>query len=468
MVFSSLFFLFIFLPLVLLVYYLVPRRFRNCALFMASLFFYAWGEPVYILLMFFSIVVNYALGLLIYRYKRNTRIARLALFFAIIINVGLLGFFKYADFFLQAVNSLLGTTFAGLDLSLPIGISFYTFQALSYVADVYRGEAVAQRNFIAFGTYISLFPQLIAGPIVRYQTVSAQLLQRREGLESFGEGVRRFVAGLGKKVLLANNVGLFWSQIQQVPFSELTVCTAWLGIVAFALQIYLDFSGYSDMAVGLGKMFGFTFPDNFDYPYISQSITEFWRRWHISLGTWFREYVYIPLGGNRSGQRVLYRNLAIVWFLTGLWHGASWNFVLWGLYYGLVLALEKAFLLKWLHPAPRFVRYAYTVLLVLVGWVLFAFEHFTAGWQYLQALFGLQGGGFFDRQAVYYFYTHALLMALALIASTPCIKNARQKLLARSATLYYAAATLSCLLVLFLSTAYLVDTTYNPFLYFRF
>jgi alginate O-acetyltransferase complex protein AlgI len=468
MVFSSLFFLFVFLPLVLLVYYTAPRRYRNFILFIASLIFYAWGEPIYILLMFLSIIINYTLGLLITRYRENKKIARPALFSSILINAGLLCFFKYYDFLLQAINSFLGTSLAGTGLPLPIGISFYTFQAMSYIFDVYRGEAAAQRNFIAFGTYISLFPQLIAGPIVRYQTVSEQLVQRMEGFDSFGAGVRRFVVGLGKKVLLANNIGLLWSQIQQVPPSELTICTAWLGIIAFALQIYFDFSGYSDMAIGLGKMFGFTFPENFHYPYISQSITEFWRRWHISLGTWFREYVYIPLGGNRSGRPALYRNLAIVWFLTGLWHGASWNFVFWGLYYGLILALEKAFLLKWLHQAPRFIRHAYAVLLILLGWVLFAFDHLPSGLQYLQALFGLSGRGFFDRQAIYYFYTHAMLIAMALLASTPGIKNAQQKLLERSTALYYTAATLFCLLVLILSTAYLVDTTYNPFLYFRF
>ena len=289
-----------------------------------------------------------------------------------------------------------------------------------------------------------------------------------EGFDSFWGRGEAVCCRAGQKVLLANNIGLLWSQIQQVPPSELTICTAWLGIIAFALQIYFDFSGYSDMAIGLGKMFGFTFPENFHYPYISQSITEFWRRWHISLGTWFREYVYIPLGGNRSGRPALYRNLAIVWFLTGLWHGASWNFVFWGLYYGLILALEKAFLLKWLHQAPRFIRHAYAVLLILLGWVLFAFDHLPSGLQYLQALFGLSGRGFFDRQAIYYFYTHAMLIAMALLASTPGIKNAQQKLLERSTALYYTAATLFCLLVLILSTAYLVDTTYNPFLYFRF
>jgi len=468
MIFSSLFFLFIFLPLVLLFYYAVPRRYRNFILFFSSLIFYAWGEPVYILLMFFSTAVNYTYGLLLAGYREKKNFTRVVLFSSIFINAGLLGFFKYCDFLLQFINSLMGTSLSCPGLPLPIGISFYTFQAMSYIIDVYRGNAPAQRNFIAFGTYISLFPQLIAGPIIRYQTISPQLVKRMAGFDSFEEGVRRFVAGLGKKVLLANNLGLLWQQIQQVPSSDLTVITAWLGIIAFALQIYFDFSGYSDMAVGLGKMFGFTFPENFHYPYISQSITEFWRRWHISLGTWFREYVYIPLGGNRSGKGALYRNLFIVWFLTGLWHGAGWNFIIWGLYYGLILALEKAFLLQRLRPAPRFIRHAYTVLLILLGWVLFSFDNLPAGLQYLQALSGLSGRGFFDGQAVYYCYTHAVLIVIALLASTPFINNVKQKLLKRSEALYYALATLACLSVLLLSTAYLVDATYNPFLYFRF
>ena len=468
MVFSSLFFLFVFLPAVLLLYYITPRQYRNFVLFISSLFFYAWGEPVYILLMLFSTAANYTLGLLLGRCREKNSNARPVLIVSIFINIGLLCFFKYFDFLLQTVNSLLGTSLASPDLALPLGISFYTFQAISYIIDVYRGAVPAQRNFIVFGTYIALFPQLIAGPIVRYHMVAEQLVGRVEGLEIFGEGVRRFVAGLGKKVLLANNIGLLWQQNQQPPPTEVSNITAWLGIIAFALQIYFDFSGYSDMAIGLGKMFGFTFPENFHYPYISRSITEFWRRWHISLGSWFREYVYIPLGGNRLGKPALYRNLFLVWFLTGLWHGASWNFVLWGLYYGFILALEKTFLLKWLSRAPRFVCHAYAVLMVLLGWVLFAFDNLPTGWQYFQALFGLSGAGLLDRESIYFLYTHAILITIALFASTPFINKIKQKLFESSAALYYAAASLSCLLVLFLSTAYLVDTTYNPFLYFRF
>ena len=468
MVFSSLFFLFVFLPLILAVYYLVPGSCRNFILFISSLIFYAWGEPVYILIMLFSVLVNYTYGILLSRYEKKHRMVRPVFFSCIFINAGLLCFFKYYDFLLQCINSVMGTSLTGPGLPLPVGISFYTFQALSYIIDVYRGSVPAQRNFIAFGTYISLFPQLIAGPIVRYQTISEQLLQRAEGFDGFGEGVGRFVAGLGKKVLLANNMGLLWEEIQRTPASEIPALTAWLGVIAFALQIYFDFSGYSDMAVGLGKMFGFTFPENFRYPYISKSMTEFWRRWHISLGTWFREYVYIPLGGNRCGGKALYKNLFVVWFLTGLWHGAAWNFVLWGLYCGFIIALEKAFLLKRLCLAPRFIRHAYAMLLILLGWVLFAFDNLPAGMHYLQALFGLSKGGFIDQQSIYYCYTHAMLIVIAFLASTPLGRTFKQRLLERSAPLYYTAAVLSCLLVLLLSTAYLVDTTYNPFLYFRF
>ncbi|HHU75685.1 MAG TPA: MBOAT family protein [Firmicutes bacterium] len=468
MVFSSLFFLFIFLPLTLLLYYLVPQRCKNLILFISSLVFYAWGEPVYILLMFFSVTINHALGLLIGKSRKNRKTARRALIFSVIINVGLLGFFKYSGFLLQILGSVVGASLQNPGLPLPIGISFYTFQALSYIIDIYRGRISPQQNFIAFGTYISLFPQLIAGPIVRYQTIAGQLLRRPIEFNIFGEGVRRFAAGLGKKVLLANNVGLLWEQIRELPPEGLPIITAWLGIAAFALQIYFDFSGYSDMAVGLGKMFGFTFPENFRHPYISRSITEFWRRWHITLGTWFREYVYIPLGGNRTGRQTHLRNIFIVWFLTGLWHGAAWNFALWGLYNGLILVLEKYCLLKWLGRAPRFLSHAYAIVTILLGWVLFSFDNMATGSSYLGAMFGLSGGGIFNLQAIYYCYTHAILIAIAIFASTPIYGTIKQKLQKKSGALYYVATTLSSLLLLFLSTAYLVDAAYNPFLYFRF
>lgn len=378
MVFSSLTFLLMFLPAVLIVYFAVPRRGKNAVLFIFSLLFYAWGEPIYVCLMIFSTVLDYSCGRLVEKY-RGTSKQKIGLIISICVNLGLLFFFKYTDFFIGTVNGVFGTSIPQLNLPLPIGISFYTFQTMSYTIDVYRGDAKMQKNIISFGAYVSLFPQLIAGPIVRYQDIADQLDERTHSFDKFGDGAKRFVTGLGKKVLLANNIGLLWSTISATEAASLTTVGAWLGIIAFAFQIYFDFSGYSDMAIGLGKMFGFSFLENFNYPYISKSVTEFWRRWHMSLGTWFRDYVYIPLGGNRKGLPLQIRNIAVVWLLTGFWHGASWNFVLWGVFYGILLVCEKLFLLKWLKKVPSFVGHIYTMLTVLLGWVLFAFDDFGKG-----------------------------------------------------------------------------------------
>ena len=371
MVFSSLTFLLWFLPCVLLVYFLVPKKAKNAILFAFSLLFYAWGEPIYVGLMIFSTVLDYCCGRAVEKF-RGTLKAKIGLLVSVIVNLSLLCLFKYADFLLGTVNGIFGCNIPLLNLPLPIGISFYTFQTMSYTIDVYRGDAKVQNNIISFGAYVSLFPQLIAGPIVRYQTIADQIDERTHSFDKFGEGVKRFVCGLGKKVLLANNIGLLWNTIS--GSSELSVVSAWLGIVAFAFQIYFDFSGYSDMAIGLGKMFGFDFLENFDHPYCSKSVTEFWRRWHISMGTWFRDYVYIPLGGNRKGLAIQLRNIAIVWLLTGFWHGASWNYVLWGVYFGLLLILEKFFLMDKLKKIPACIGHIYALLCVAVGWVLFAFE----------------------------------------------------------------------------------------------
>ncbi|HZK24202.1 MAG TPA: MBOAT family O-acyltransferase [Oscillospiraceae bacterium] len=468
MIFSSLFFLFLFLPLVLLSYYLLPQSCRNAALFLASLIFYAWGEPIYIWLMLFSIVINYLYGLLLARYEKQPKLAKIILYSSLALNLGLLFFFKYADLISQSINFVFGTALQELNLPLPIGISFYTFQTLSYLLDLYRAEVLPQRNLIAFGTYVSLFPQLIAGPIVRYQTVAEQLLQRREDISSFGRGVSRLIIGLAKKVLLANNLGLLWQEVQQLPAAELTISGAWLGIIAFALQLYFDFSGYSDMAIGLGQMFGFTFLENFNYPYLAQSITDFWRRWHISLGTWFREYVYIPLGGNRRGPRLMYRNLLVVWCLTGLWHGASWNFMLWGLYFGLILAMEKAFLGRWLQLLPCLLRHLYAKVLILLGWVLFVFTDLVKAGQYWQAMFGFNSNGWLDQQTLYLLTNYGLLLALAVLCSVPWSKKTIRWGENISPAWTYAAAVAAQILLLMLTTAYLVDSTYNPFLYFRF
>ncbi|MBO4289674.1 MAG: MBOAT family protein, partial [Lachnospiraceae bacterium] len=352
MVFSSLTFLLFFLPAVLAVYFAVPARFKNGVLFLFSLIFYAWGEPVYVCLMLFSTVLDYTCGRLVDSH-RGAKKGKAALIVSICVNVGLLAVFKYSDLFIGTFNDIFGTALALPHLPLPIGISFYTFQTMSYTIDVYRGKAKVQKNIVSFGAYVALFPQLIAGPIVRYQTIADQLNERTHSTDLFGEGAWRFVTGLGKKVLLANNIGLLWDTVKAIPFGRLSVLGAWLGIIAFAFQIYFDFSGYSDMAIGLGRMFGFTFLENFNYPYLSKSITEFWRRWHISLGTWFRDYVYIPLGGSRCSIAKQLRNLAVVWLLTGFWHGASWNFLIWGVYFGVILIAEKLFLLKTLERLPK-------------------------------------------------------------------------------------------------------------------
>lgn len=464
MVFSSLTFLRLFLPCVLLAYFLVPDKAKNAVLFLLSLLFYAWGEPIYVGLMLFSTVLDYTCGRAVEKH-RGTPKARIGLLVSVIVNLSLLGFFKYTDLLIGTVNGLFGCQIPLLNLPLPIGISFYTFQTMSYTIDVYRGQAKAQKNILNFGGYVSLFPQLIAGPIVRYQTIADQLDQRTHSFDKFGEGVQRFTCGLGKKVLLANNIGLLWSNVSKA--GNWTVLSAWLGITAYAFQIYFDFSGYSDMAIGLGKLFGFDFLENFDHPYCSKSITEFWRRWHISLGTWFRDYVYIPLGGNRKGLAVQLRNIAIVWLLTGFWHGASWNYVLWGVFYGVLLIFEKFFLLEKLRRAPAFIGHLYTLLCVALGWVLFAFEDIGTGWAFFKTLFG--GAAFCDSNAIYQLLSYLPLLLVCALASTPIGSKLYHKLDAKCAPGVMTAADVAGLLaVAALSLAYLISGSYNPFLYFRF
>ena len=467
MVFSSLTFLLFFLPTVLLVYYAVPRRAKNAVLFLFSLIFYAWGEPVYVVLMLFSTVLDYSCGRLVEKY-RGTGKQKLGLILSICGNLGLLFFFKYTDFLIGTVNGLLGTSIPQLGLPLPIGISFYTFQTMSYTIDVYRGEAKLQRNILSFGAYVALFPQLIAGPIVRYHDVAEQLDGRVHSFDKFGDGAKCFVTGLGKKVLLANNIGLLWSAISKTEAASLTTLAAWLGLIAFGFQIYFDFSGYSDMAIGLGKMLGFDFPENFNYPYIAKSVTEFWRRWHISLGTWFRDYVYIPLGGNRKGLALQLRNVALVWLLTGFWHGASWNYVLWGLYFGLLLICEKLFLGKRLEKAPAFVGHVYTLFAVLTSWVLFAFEDLGAGLAYCRVLFG-GGAGFSNSAALYQLLSYLPLLAVCAVSAVPLMKTLYGKLTERCGEgLLLTADAVRVLGLALLSMAYLISGSYNPFLYFRF
>ena len=467
MVFSSLTFLMLFLPAVLLIYFAVPRQGKNAVLFIFSLLFYAWGEPIYVGLMIFSTVLDYTCGWLVEKY-RGTSKQKIGLLISVFTNLGLLFFFKYTDFFIGTINTVFGTDIAMLNLPLPIGISFYTFQTMSYTIDVYRGDAKVQKNILSFGAYVSLFPQLIAGPIVRYQDVADQLNERTHSFDRFGDGVKRFVTGLGKKVLLANNIGLLWDAISKTAAENLTTLAAWLGIIAFAFQIYFDFSGYSDMAIGLGKMFGFEFLENFNYPYTSKSVTEFWRRWHISLGTWFRDYIYIPLGGNRKGLPIQIRNIAIVWLLTGFWHGASWNYVLWGVFYGVLLMAEKLFLLKWLKKAPAFVGHIYTMFAVLFGWVLFAFEDFGKGVAFLKTMFG-GGAGFISNSTLYQILSYLPLLIVCLVAATPLAKKIYGKLSCKAGEgVLLTVDSVRIAGIMLLSIAYLISGSYNPFLYFRF
>ncbi|MFD0670039.1 MBOAT family O-acyltransferase [Cohnella sp. GCM10027633] len=460
MVFSSLFFLFLYLPAVLALYFGSPKRARNLVLFLTSLVFYAWGEPVYICIMLLSTVTDYGFGLLLDNRNRSAATRKAIVVSSVFVNLGLLSYFKYADFLIANVNTALGTSIPLTELALPIGISFYTFQSMSYIIDVYRGTARAQRNWIDFGTFVALFPQLVAGPIVQYNTIAEQLKTRQVTIAGFAEGIRRFVIGLAKKVLLANNIGLVWDAVSSSDLQSLPALLAWLGIIAFAFQIYFDFSGYSDMAIGLGLMFGFRFNENFNKPYAAQSITDFWRRWHISLGSWFRDYVYVPLGGNRHGLAKQLRNIMIVWVLTGIWHGASWNFLLWGAYFGVVLVLEKLWLLKLLGRLPRAFRHAYAIVLILIGWVLFAFDSLSNVGRYFQALFGANGQSAWNDAAAYALYTNAILLAVLVMASVP--GGAWRRDYAAPVRMFGLAA------LFFLSVAYLVDATFNPFLYFRF
>lgn len=469
MVFSSLLFLFFFLPFTLIVYFISPRILKTTVLLLVSLVFYAWGEPVYIGLMIFSAFVDYFHGLYIHKYrKRQPWKAKLFLVSCLLINIGLLSFFKYADFLIENLNLLIGTEWVPLELPLPIGISFYTFQTMSYSIDVYRGRLLPQKNPISFAMYVSFFPQLVAGPIVRYEDMAEELNNRRFNVVQFADGVKIFIIGLGKKVLLANNIGLLWSQIQSQDLSELTVMTAWLGIIAFAFQLYFDFSGYSDMAVGLGKMFGFNFPRNFHYPYISKSVTEFWRRWHMTLGSWFRDYVYFPMGGSKKGKINTYRNLLMVWGLTGLWHGASWNFVLWGLYFGLIIAIEKAGWLKIVRKLHPIFQHGYLIFCILVGWVLFVFEDYSVGLSYLKIMFGFSKKSLWDTEFLYYFYTNLILFLIVVIGSTPVMEKVNQSFKCDQRVVIKLMLPVCYFIILCLSTAYLVDESYNPFLYFRF
>ena len=478
MVFSSFTFLLLYLPIFLAIYYIAPFRLRNGILFLGSLLFYAWGEPVYVSLMLFSSVVDYVHGILVEKY-RGTKKSTAALVLSVCINLGLLGVFKYSGFVVQTLNQLLDTQIPVPRLALPIGISFYTFQTMSYTIDVYLKKAPVQRNFIDFGAYVSMFPQLIAGPIVRYVDVHRELNSRVVTDRSYYEGMRIFILGLGKKVLLANPCGELWQVYSNME--SLSVFGSWIGILAFGLQIYFDFSGYSDMAIGLGKMLGFIFPANFNYPYVSKSITEFWRRWHMTLGTWFREYVYIPLGGNRKGLKRQLKNLLIVWALTGIWHGASWNFLLWGLYFAGFLVLEKTVLLKKLEQGPAWAAHVYALVVLAVGWVLFAFEDLSHVWEYLRCMIGLgswevnsgwiaaESAGTWIRSIdLYQLRNYAGLLILSIVGATPLPKRVLSGICKKEWKIWPWLELAGLFSLLVVCVAWLAADSYNPFLYFRF
>ena len=470
MVFSSLIFLFAYLAITLVLYYAVPFKARNAVLFVVSLIFYGWGEPKYIVVMLFSILVAYIFGFFVGKYRESApKKARAYLIVSILLNLSALLFFKYANFFIENLALLPGL--GGLKpiegLKLPVGISFYTFQIMSYTIDVYRGDARVQRRIVPFGAYVTLFPQLIAGPIVRYSDVDEQLTNRKETVDKFASGVQRFCAGLAKKVLLADTVYVLLGHYHDAFAFEQTVLGAWLIVILYTFQIYFDFSGYSDMAIGLGRMLGFEFLENFNYPYISKSITEFWRRWHISLSTWLREYVYIPLGGNRRGKLRQYRNIAVVWLLTGFWHGASWNFLLWGAYFCVLLIVEKLFLYKWLQKAPAVLAHLYTMFFVCISWLIFYFTDLGEGLTCLKAMFGVGVSSFATPTVVYDLLRYLPLLLICVLAATPLPKRLFDALKNRFVTMRYAQVLLIAGAFLVI-TAYLVDSTFSPFLYYRF
>lgn len=465
MVFSSVIFLFYFLPLFLIFNFIFKKQ-QNLILFLFSLLFYAWDKPIYASLLLLSTIFDYINGLLIEKFGPKTKKAKIVLIVSIVGNLSLLGIFKYTDFIISSLNNLLGTNIGLLGLTLPIGISFYTFQTMSYTIDVYRGIVKTQHSIINFGTYVSMFPQLIAGPIVQYKVVEEDLNRiRKFNIKEFSYGVNRFMIGLIKKVIFANNIGYLWTVILENQATA-SVLSLWLGIIAFLFQIYFDFSGYSDMAIGLGSMFGFKFLENFNHPYISKSVMEFWRRWHISLGSWFREYVYIPLGGNKKGFKRQIFNLIVVWFLTGLWHGASWNYVIWGLYYGVLVVLEKLVVLRKLDKFPNIIKQFYTLFLVCIGQCIFGIENMNLLGNYLIGLFGI-GRVLIDNNCIYYLQNYGILLILCCIFSTDIGRYNYKVLRTQNKGVFILEYIIKIVMFIF-ALAMVVNSTYNPFLYFRF
>ncbi len=468
MLFSSIPFLYYFLPAVIFLYFIVPFKFKNFILMVVSLFFYAWGEPTYVFLMIGVSLISYIFGFLIDRFRENKKLSKLFMFVSLISSFSILAIFKYADFFIENVNSIFNSNIALLKLALPIGISFYTFQIASYIIDLYWGNIKLQKSFIKFMTYVSMFPQLIAGPIVRYSDIEKEIDDRKITRADIAYGVRRFTLGLSKKILLANVLGEFVDIVK--TSKEISVLYMWLYVLAYALHIYFDFSGYSDMAIGLGKAFGFTFPENFNYPYISKSITEFWRRWHLTLSTWFRDYIYIPLGGNRVSKLKWYRNILVVWAFTGLWHGASWNFVIWGLMFAAILVLEKLFLGKLLEKMPTILKRIYTLLIVFISWVVFDATSLAQITERLSIMFGLGGVPLVTTETLYYLKSYLIVFVIGIIGATPLPSMLVKKLSDKKTWHKFVnlAEVVVLPLLLVVSTAYLVDGSFNPFLYFRF
>ncbi len=472
MVFSSITFLFYFLPALIIVYYIAPYKYKNLVMIIASFVFYAWGEIRFIPIMLLLSIEDFICAKLMEKHRENERRRRIYMLISVLSNLGVLIYFKYTNFFLQNAYGLFGYTSPFVKIILPIGVSFNSFQSISYAIDVYRGTTSCEKKYYNYLAYTTLFPQIIAGPIVRYVTVENDLDDHLITMDSFTKGMKRFILGLGKKVLIANNVGLLWSQVSSHVLDgtgqEPSVLLYWLGIIGYSFQIYYDFSGYSDMAIGLAKIFGLTFDENFNYPYISKSITEFWRRWHITLGSWFRDYVYIPLGGNRCSKLKHLRNLVIVWALTGFWHGASWNFIFWGLYFAILLVIEKYFILKIFNKVPDFFQHVYTILLVMISWVIFYFEDLGNLKKYLRSMFGFNKLPFYNRESLYSLLNYIMIFIIASYFSTPHFKNLVNKLTFTKKSYMELISTISYVVIFISCVAYLVDSTYNPFLYFRF
>ena len=476
MVFSSLTFLFAFLPIVFIIYYAVPQKAKNVVILVSGLLFYAWGEPIYVLAMILSTFIDYTAGRIIDKYDDKPKIRTICLIVSLVMNIGLLGTFKYLGFLINSVNGWFGLSIPNPNLPLPIGISFFTFQSMSYTIDLYRRNIKVQKSAVNFIAFVTLFPQIVAGPIVRYEDVQNELDNRSITEKMLGDGISRFITGLGKKVLIANNIGMLWTQVKGMDYGELSAVTAWLGILAFTFQIYFDFSGYSDMAIGLGKMMGFNFPENFNYPYMSHSISEFWRRWHITLGAWFKSYIYIPLGGNRKGLPRTIVNLLIVWAITGIWHGASWNFMLWGVYFGVLIILERLFMGKVLEKIPSFFSWLYTFVLVVFGWVMFEAvdtsivnvgEMFGQVFSYIGAMFGANGM-VMDNTASFAIVNYGVMFAICILGSSDMLKNAADYIRKKAPEWIQYGFPFAQTAVMLASVAYITTSSYNPFLYFNF